>query len=75
MRRPIFGEPVVVSRISFAPAGVGVVARLVRQHGFIVVEIDLAIIVRTLTFLIHVRDPIAACATPPRVPRTNIGAE
>ena len=43
-----------------APTGVGVVARLIRQHRLIVVaEIHLAIVVRAVPFPIHVREPIA----------------
>jgi hypothetical protein len=61
VRRTIFEQPIVVVRIALTPTGVGVVPSLIRQHRLIVVdEIDLAVVVRALSFPIHVPEPIAA---------------
>jgi hypothetical protein len=61
VRRSILAKPIVISRIPLAPTGVGVIARLIRQHWLIVdvVEPDLAIVVRALPFSIHVTELIA----------------
>ncbi len=49
MRRALLEQPLIVARLSLSPARRDIVARVIHQHGKLVVELDHALIVITHT--------------------------
>jgi hypothetical protein len=56
MRRALFEQPFIIAGIALAPAGRGVIARLLDQHREIVFQLDHAIIVVTHTGSVMAED-------------------